>query len=181
MAQNALTRLRVPLALVAVLGLGWIVFQTIHAGEDIPPPPAQTQTKLTGGSANDKRIDGKSWSLDYDTATLSPDGSLAQIERVHDGVILRDGKPFMHMTADHVTANLALNEFNVTGKVTFSEVGGQHRKLETTGAHYAGSTHILQLDRPTTIQDGTVTFHVATASINFATGETKLGRINGAM
>ena len=181
MAAPYLTRLRVPLALVAALALGWIIYQTIHAGDEIPPPPAQTQTKLTGGSANDKRIDGKSWSLDYDTATLSPDGSVATIERVHDGVILRNGKPYMHMTADHVTANLGINDFTVTGKVNFTEVGGEHRQLATDGAHYAGTSHILTLDHPTTIREGFVTLHVATASIDFTSGDMKLGRITGSM
>jgi lipopolysaccharide export system protein LptC len=180
-AAPNLARLRVPLALVVLLGLGWIVYQTIHAGEDIPPPPAQTQMQLNGGSANDKRIDGKSWSLDYDSATLSPDGSIATIERVHHGTILRDGKPYMHMTAQHVTANLAINDFTVTGPVTFTEVGGQQRKLETNGAHYTGATHVLHLDQPTTIHDGLVTFHVSTADVNFTTGDTKLGAIRGTM
>jgi lipopolysaccharide export system protein LptC len=180
-APQGLARLRVPLALIALIGLGWIVYQTIHAGDEIPPPPSQTQTRMLGGSANDKRIDGKSWSLNYDTATLSPDGSLATIERVHDGTIMRDGKPYMHMTAQHITANLALNDFVVTGPVTFTEVGGTHRRLVTDGAHYAGSTHVLTLDHPTTIRDANVTFHVASAAINFATGDTKLGKITGGM
>ena len=170
-----------PIALAVLIGLGWVVFQTIHAGDGIPPPPTQTQTKLTGGTANDKRIDGKSWSLDYDTATLSPDGSLATIDRVHDGVILRNGKPYMHMTARHVSANLGTNTFDVTGAVRFSEIGGQHRTLETVGAHYNGSDHVLQLNEPTIIREGPMTFHVATASVNFLTGDTKLGKIQGSM
>jgi hypothetical protein len=180
-AAPNLAQLRVPLALAAALVLGWIVYQTIHAGDDIPPQPPQTQTQLSGGSANDKRIDGKSWSLDYDTATLSPDGSIATVERVHDGVILRNGKPYMHMTAQHVTANLAINDFTVVGPVQFNEVGGQHRQLSTIGAHYSGTDHVLHLDAPTTIRDGAVTFHVTTADVNFATGDTKLGRIVGTM
>jgi lipopolysaccharide export system protein LptC len=180
-AAPRISRLRVPLALVAVALLSWIVYQTVHAGSEIPPPPAQQQTTLSGGSANDKRVDGKSWSLDYDTATLSPDGSVATIDHVHDGVILREGKPYMRLKADHVTANLTLNDFVVLGKVTFTEIAGQHRTFETDGAHYSGASHTLQLDKPTTISDPAMTFHVATASVNFATGETKLGRINGRM
>lgn len=181
MAAPLLARWRAPIALVVLLGLGWVVYQTIHAGEEIPPPPVQTQMQLTGGTANDKRIDGKSWSLDYDTATLSPDGSMATIERVHDGIILRNGKPYMHMTARHVSANLATNTFDVTGTVTFTEVGGQHRTLDTVGAHYDGVDHVLTLNTPTIIRDGPVTFHVATASVNFLTGDTKLGKIRGSM
>jgi hypothetical protein len=180
-ATARVARLRVLALLVGLSGFGWIVYQTVHAGEEIPPPPAQQQTRLHGGSANDKRIDGKSWSLDYDTATLSPDGSLATIENVHDGIILRNGKPYMHLTAEHVTANLALNDFVVVGKVTFTEIGGQHRRLDTVGAHYSGSAHTLALDSPLTIHDGPLTLRVATATINFSNGHTKLGRIIGAM
>jgi lipopolysaccharide export system protein LptC len=180
-AAPRLARWRVPLALVVLIGLGWVVYQTIHAGDGIPPPPAQTQTRLLGGTANDKRIDGKSWSLDYDTATLSPDGSLATIEHVHDGVILRNGKPYMHMTARHVSANLVSNTFDVTGPVAFKEIGGQHRTLDTVGARYSGADHVLHLDNPTTIRDGSVTLHVTKATMNFLTGDTKLGKIEASM
>jgi lipopolysaccharide export system protein LptC len=157
------------------------VWQTIHAGTDIPSQRTQQQTQLSGGSANDKRIDGKSWSLDYDTATLSPDGSLAEIDHVHNGVILRDGKPYMRMTAKHVSANLSYNDFVVSGPVSFTEIGGQRRELFTDQAHYSGNDHLLHLDHPTTIHAGNMTFHVATALVNFNTGATKLGRITGSL
>jgi lipopolysaccharide export system protein LptC len=123
----------------------------------------------------------ESWSLDYDNATLSPDGSLAEIDHVHDGVILRDGKPYMHMTAKHVSANLSANDFVVTGPVSFNEVGGQHRQLNTDEAHYLGNAHTLYLDHPTTIRAAGMTFRVVKAEVNFTTGETKLGRINGSL
>jgi hypothetical protein len=178
---TVLARLRVFGALIAAAALAWVAWQTIHAGSDIPAQRTGVQTQLSGGSANDKRIDGKSWSLDYDTASLSPDGSLAQIDNVHDGVILRDGKPYMHMTAKRVTANLGSNDFVVSGPVSFREVGGQGRRLDTDAAHYVGSAHILYLDHPTTIRGNGITLRVARAEVNFATGDTKLGRINGSM
>lgn len=159
----------------------WIGYETIHAGSDIPAQSGVQQTRLSVGSANGKRLDGKSWSLDYGAATLSPDGSIANIDNVHDGVIMRDGKPYMHMSAKHVVANLGANDFVVTGAVTFVEVGGQHRRLETTGAHYNGNDHTLHLDQPTTIRQGEATLRVMTAVINFQTGETQLGRIVGTM
>ena len=181
MATPSLAGLRVPAALLVAALLGWVVWQTVHAGAEIPAQHTQTQTQLSGGSANDKRIDGKSWSLDYDKATLSPDGSLAEIEHVHDGMILRDGKPYMRMTAKHVSANLSSNNFVVTGPVSFTEIGGQQRTLVTDEAHYSGNDHILHLDHPTTIRAGGMTFRVTTAVVNFTTGETKLGRINGSL
>jgi lipopolysaccharide export system protein LptC len=174
-------RWRVLAALVVVAGLSWVAWQTVHAGADIPAQNTTSQTKLSGGSANDKRIDGKSWSLDYDTATLSPDGSLAEISNVHDGVILRDGKPYMRMTAKHVSANLNFNDFVVSGPVSFVEIGGQRRQLDTDEAHYSGNDHILHLDHATTIRAGGMTFHVAKALVNFTTGDTKLGRITGTL
>jgi lipopolysaccharide export system protein LptC len=180
-AAARVARLRTAAILIAVAALAWVTWQTIHAGADIPSARTQAQTQLTGGSANDKRLDGKSWSLDYDTATLSPDGSLATIENVHHGVILRNGKPYMRMTAKHVSANLSYNDFVVTGPVSFTEIGGQRRELFTDEAHYAGSDHTLHLDHPTTIHAGGMSFQVRTAVVNFATGETKLGRMTGTL
>jgi lipopolysaccharide export system protein LptC len=156
-------------------------YETVHAGSDIPAQSGVQQTRLSTGSANGKRLDGKSWSLDYSAASLSPDGSIANIDDVHDGIITRDGKPYMRMTAKHVTANLSANDFDVTGPVKFTEVAGLHRELETTGAHYSGTDHTLHLDQPTTIREGTATLHVANAVINFQTGDTTLGRIVGTM
>jgi lipopolysaccharide export system protein LptC len=171
----------VPIALTVAALLGWLVWQTAHAGSEIPAHRTQEQTQISRGSANDRRIDGKSWSLDYDNATLSPDGSLAEISHVHDGVILRNGKPYMHVKAAHVSANLNYNSFVVTGPVSFTEIGGQRRTLDTDEAHYAGNDHILHLDHPTTIHAVGMTLHVAKAEVNFTTGETKLGRINGSL
>jgi len=178
---RGLARLRAIGALIAVVVLAWLGWQTMHAGADIPSQRATSQTQLSGGSANDKRLDGKSWSLDYGTATLSPDGSLAEIDNVHDGVILRNGKPYMHMTAKHVSANLAANDFVVSGPVEFTEIGGEGRRLDTDQAHYAGNLHMLYLDHPTTIRASGMTFRVTTAAVNFTTGETKLGRITGSL
>jgi hypothetical protein len=178
-AAPQLAHLRTAAILAVVAALAWITWQTIHAGADIPSARTQAQTQLTGGSANDKRLDGKSWSLDYDTATLSPDGSLATVENVHDGLILRNGKPYMRMMAKHVSANLSYNDFVVTGPVSFSEIGGQRRELFTDEAHYAGSDHTLHLDHPTTIHAGGMSFQVRSAVVNFTTGETKLGRMTG--
>jgi hypothetical protein len=174
-------RLRIAGALIAIALLAWIGWQTIHAGADIPSQRTQAQTKLSGGSANDKRIDGKSWSLDYDNATLSPDGSLAEIDNVHDGVILRDGKPYMRMTAKHVSANLSANDFVVTGPVSFNEIGGQRRQLNTDEAHYEGNAHTLYLDHPTMIRASGMSFRVVKAEVDFTTGDTKLGRITGSL
>ncbi len=181
MAPAGLARLRVPAALLIAAALAWVGYQTMHAGTDIPSQNSAQQTRISLGSANGKRLDGKSWSLDYEAASISPDGSIANIDDVHDGTIMRNGKPYMHLTAKHITANLLANDFVVTGPVTFTEVGGQRRRLETNGAHYSGNDHTLHLDQPTTIREGPATLRVTTAVVNFQTGATTLGRIVGTM
>jgi hypothetical protein len=180
-ATSRVNGLRTIAALVVVAGLAWVGYETVRAGEDIPPPHAQALTQLSSGHASDKRIDGKSWSLDYDSATMSADGSQAEIDNIRDGTINRNGKPYMHVRAKHVSANLQLNEFTVVGPVTFDEVGGQGRTLVTSGAHYIGFSHTLELPNRTTIRSGPVHLIVDHATVDFSTGTTTLGRIVGTM
>jgi hypothetical protein len=175
------TGLRAAAAAVVLGGLGWVGYQTIHAGDDIPPPPPQALTRLSAGSASDKRLDGKSWTLDYATATMSSDGSTAEIDDIRDGIITRNGKPYMHVRAKHVSANMVLNSFIVRGPVTFREIGGQHRTLQTIGAQYTGYSHVLELANRTEIRSGPVHLTVDHATIDFSTGKTVLGRIVGTM
>jgi hypothetical protein len=166
----------------AAVGLGgWVVYQTIHAGSDVPPPSSQTLTRLNSGSAGGKRLDGRSWSLDYATATMTPDGQTAEIDKVRDGLILRNGKPFARMKADHVSVNTATNSFTARGPVEFIELGGRHRQIRTVDAVYAGDKQLLTLDHQATIREGRATVVVERATMNFATGATTLGRINGMM
>ena len=181
MATARVKGLRTALVVVALATAAWLGYETAHAGSDIAPQAPGQLTRLAGGSASDKRVDGKSWSLDYDSATMSPDNASAEIENIRDGVINRDGKPYMHVRAKHVTANLALNDFTVTGPVVFTEIGGQHRTLVTNGAHYVGYTHTLTLANRTTIRSGGLHLTVDRATVDFSSGKTSLGRIVGTM
>ena len=175
-----LRRLRFPAIVLIAALLGWVVYETVRAGSDIPPPPnGSGPTRLNQGVASGKRIDGKSWSLDYTTATMSQDGSAVEIDDVHDGVLRRAGKPFMTMRARHVSADVAANAFTVRGPVRFTEIGGHHRSLETVGARYDGPSQLLRLEKPTTIRDGAITVRVETAVVNFKTGDLALGALVG--
>ena len=171
-------------ALLLVAGLGaaaWVVDQTIHAGADVPPPSSQVLTRLGGGSAGGKRLDGRSWSLDYGSATMTADGQTAEIDKIRDGLLLRNGKPFARMRADHVSANIASNSFTAHGPVEFTELGGKHRRIVTTDASYAGDKQTLTMTHQATISEGAATVVVQSATMNFATGATTLGRIDGTL
>ncbi len=181
MATTRVNRLRTFAALVVVAGLSWVGYETVRAGSDIPAQQPQALTQLSGGHASDKRVDGKSWSLDYDAATMSADGSMAEIDGIHDGTIMRNGKPYMHVRAKHISANLAQNDFVVSGPVTFREIGGERKTLVTNGAHYMGSSHMLELPNRTTIRSGPMHLIVDHATVDFSSGATTLGRIVGTM
>ncbi len=172
---------RLPLALAGLALLGWLGYEIARAGGDLTPPRFATQSTLDQGRLSGRRIDGRAWSLDYDKATLSPDGSFATIAHVRDGRFHRVGKPDVLMQADDVTVNTVTNDLTIRGPVTITEpLGGGHtRTFKTVGARYAGGTRVLQLDHTATITDTGTTITVASATVDFRTGDSKFGRIEG--
>ena len=172
---------RTPVALASLAFLAWVGFEIGRAGSDIVVQRVQQPSTLLNGRVTGKRVDGRAWSLDYDTVTMSADGSQATIGKVREGRLHRKGKSDVLMQGDDVTVNTATNDLFVRGKVKFREDlgGGRIRTFETTGARYVGATRTLQLDNRATITDAGATVIVATMTIDFRTGDAKLGRIEG--
>lgn len=171
-----------PFVVLAVLAfVGWLGYEIARAGGDVIVPRIQGQDKLTRGSIHGKRIDGRAWSLDFDTVTMTPDATQATIAHVRDGRIKRPGKPDVTMTADDVSVNRITNDFVVRGPVSFvePEAGGRVRRFTTVGARYAGGTHILELQHPATITEGTTKIVVDRATVDFRTGNITFGAIEG--
>ena len=171
-----------PPVVVAVLAfLAWVGFEIGRAGSEISVPRIATDDQLIGGTIHGRRIDQRAWSLDFDTASMSPDGTQATIAHVHDGRIHRPGKPDVTMNADGVIVNRVSNDFTVTGPVTFvePEPGGRIRRFTTVGAHYQGATRMLQLDHTATITEGTTKIVVSNAKVDFRTGEVTVGTLQG--
>lgn len=178
-----MTRLswRAPAAVVVLALLAWVGYEIGRAGNDVVVPRSAANDMIVGGAIHGKRIDQRAWSLDFDTASVSPDGSSATIAHVREGRIRRPGKPDVRMTADGVQVNRISNDFTVTGPVTFEEPqkDGKIRRFTTVGAHYSGGTRILQLDHSATITDGTTKATFANATVNFRTGDVTVGRLEG--
>lgn len=171
---------RVPAAVLFLALLAWAGFEIGRAGSDIQVQRVAKTSQLTRGSVIGKRIDGRSWSLDYDSVSMSPDGQNATIAHVRDGRIRRPGKPDVLMKADNVTVNTLTNDLSIAGPVTFTEQRGKGtRTFQTIGAHYNGGTHLLDLGHTATITEGTAKIVVANATVNFQTGEVRLGPIEG--
>jgi lipopolysaccharide export system protein LptC len=172
---------RIPVVLAVLALLAWVGYEIGRAGNDIAVQKTAGPDTFTHGSMHGKRIDGRSWSLDYDRVTMSPDGSVVRIPHVRDGRLHRDGKPDVLMSADDVTANTATNDIQVAGDVKFTEEEGpgRTRTFVTKGAHYSGLSHELVLDHTATITEGDATVVVASASVNFRTGAVTLGPLKG--
>lgn len=172
---------RVPAAVAVLAFLAWVGFEIGRAGSDIQVARVAGPNTLSNGRVQGKRIDGRSWSLDYDSVTMSADGSQATIAHVRDGRLRRAGKPDVLMKADGVTVNTITNDLVVTGPVTFTEQEGpgRTRTFDTKGAHYNGGTHELQLDHTATITEGNAKVVVSKLVANFRTGAVTLGRIEG--
>lgn len=173
---------RTPAAIAVLAFLGWVGFEIGRAGSDIAVQRIQQPSTLVNGRVNGRRLDGRAWSLDYDTVTMSADGSQATIGKVRDGRLHRKGKPDVLIQGDDITVNTSTNDFFVRGPVKFTEDlgGGRTRTFTTTGARYVGATRVLQLDHRSTITDAGATIVVTNMSIDFRTGDAKLGRIEGA-
>ncbi len=172
---------RVPAAIALLVFLAWVGFEIGRAGSDIKVAPFAAPNKMRWGSIHGKRIDRRSWSLDFDTVTMSPDGLNATIAHVRDGRIHRVNKPDVLMKADGVTVNTLTNDLAIAGPVTFTvdEGPGRTRTFQTIGAHYNGGTHLLDLNHTATITEGTARIIVAKATVNFRTGDVTLGPIEG--
>lgn len=165
--------------LVVTIGLGIGVYQ---AGLDTPPPPTLQPTTLQHGKAEGNRLDGRSWSLDYDRVKMSTDQVLAELDGVHDGKLYRKGKPPVHLQAKHASVNTATNDFTLTGPIRITaNDGGKSRTFTSDAAVYSAFAQTLTLAHPSTFSQDSATIHVDHVTWNIKTGETKLGRIRGTM
>jgi hypothetical protein len=170
------------LASLAVLAfLAWVGFEIGRAGSDIQVAHGASPGRMDTGRIVGKRIDRKAWSLDFDSVTMSPDGSQLTIAHVRDGRIHRPGKADVLMRADGVTLNQTTNDLWINGPVhlTEEEGPGRTRTFETVGARYNGTTRQLELDHRATITEGNAKVIVANAKVDFRTGEMNLGPIEG--
>jgi len=178
--MNAYLRGGILVVLVAILA--WVGIGIYRAGGDVPPPPSTPQTQLTAGHAEGRRIDGKpSWSLDYSHVVASPDTTIATLDDVRHGLLYRHGKPFMTMVAKHVVINTLSNDFVATGPLVLIEHDGKHlRRLTSDAASYSGALQTLTLNHPAQISSDGARANVASATVDFRSGEMHFGRLLGA-
>lgn len=166
------------MAFAAYLTIGIIL-----AGRGTPPiPPAMQAVNLLGGHVRGNHITTRSWSFDYDTAELSPDGSTGSINGVHHGVIFKNGKPYMKISAEHVSVNTQSLDFTALGKVDIERIGDtQKRSFDTDLVEWTNSTKMLLMPHPCYVHTEDQTLKISQITVNFATNEIHFGKIAGSV
>ena len=165
--------------ILVTIGFGIGIYQ---AGLDAPPSPTLQPTTIQHGQAEGHRLDGRSWSLDYDRIRMSTDQVTADLDGIRDGKLFRKGKPPVRLQARHATINTASNDFTLIGPVTIKDPeNGKLRTFTSDAAVWNSFSQTLVLAHPSTFTQGDIVLHVDHLSWNVKTGETKLGKIRGTM
>jgi hypothetical protein len=102
------------------------------------------------------------------------------ISGVHNGVLLRKGKPFVKMTAAHLSVNTVTDDFSANGPIHLVIVDPKHhRTLDTDAAIWTNASQILTLSNPVTVDDDGAKMVVKNVTIDFHNGTSKAGPMQG--
>ena len=163
----------------------YLVVGIVLAGrEPAPPPPGSEPIVLMGCKGIGNRISTRSWSFQCKRATMSADGVNATIEDVHDGVLYKNGKPYLKLSAKQVTVNTQTFDFNAIGLVHMEAISSKDnvtRTFETDALQWSNATKLLLLPHPSIIRTGDQILRVATITVDFNKNEVHLGKIEGAL
>ena len=159
----------------------YLVVGIILAGRNTPQlPPTQQTIDLRGGHILNNRITTKSWSFDYDHAQLSPDGTTGTVDGVHNGIVFRKGKPYLKISATHISLNTQSLDFTAVGKVHVERIGDpQKRSFDTDLVMWTNGAKLLRLDHPSYLHSGTQTMRLDNVTINFDTEQIHMAKLGG--
>ena len=177
-------RWRIVLLIAGVALFVWVLTEILLAGGGPggEPPPRQQPLTLHGGRVTGNRLSTKSWMFIYRKAQMSADGVTASIDGIRQGVLYKNAKPYIKMTAEHVQANTQTFDFTAVGDVHLEEIaqpGGAGRSFDTDLIEWANATKALTLPHPSVVRSGDQTLRVGSLSVNFNTGSIRFGKISG--
>jgi hypothetical protein len=165
----------------AALLLVYVTIEVIIAGRDTPPLPAtQSGITLKGGRVTGNRITTKSWTFDYESAQLSPDGTIGTVTGVKNGIVFKKGKPYMRVAAESISVDTTSLNFTAIGKVHASLIGDpEKRSFDTDLIVWMNGAKNLTMDHPSYLHTAGQTLQLQTVSIDFNTDKIHLGSIRG--
>jgi hypothetical protein len=112
---------------------------------------------------------------------MSPDGTLATVDGVHNGILYKKGKPYLNISAEHVSVNTQTIDFTATGDVHIQSLAtpGETKSFDTDLVQWTNATKMLTLPHPSIFHTGGETLKVASISVNFNTSDIHMGGISG--
>lgn len=116
----------------------------------------------------------------YDHVEVNPETGYLDARGVHDAVIFRQGKPFLHLIADEIEANLTSKDFTASGHLRAKQsLNGVTRTFSTSSASWSDATQRFTMADQIRLQSQGATLLVNGLTIDMKTGEMHLGSLNG--
>lgn len=169
----------VGLALAIFIGIG-----IYGAGRDErPPPPANSQIVFNNGRANGQKLRFKSWSADYDKIVSNADQTVLQLENVHNGVVYKNGKPYLRIRAARMTVNTVSRDFATAGPMLVETVGTTPaRTFETNSATWSDAAQKLTLAQRIVIHSGAADpLTIGSLTFDVKSGNLEIRNVDGPM
>ncbi|HEY8297611.1 MAG TPA: hypothetical protein VIG32_06270 [Candidatus Baltobacteraceae bacterium] len=168
---------------LAALALGiFVAVQVMLAGRENIPLPGSQPIVLKNCQEIAHHLNSESWRFTCARAEVTPDGSVATIENITDGVLFKKGKPYLRLSAKRVQINTTTLDFTATGDVHVVQIGqtaGDRRSFDTDLVQWTNVTKLLTLPHPSIVRSGEQTLKVQTIAVDFAKGQIRLGKISG--
>ena len=163
----------------------YLVVGIILAGMNLPQtPPANGPIVLRGGNVRggSHTISTHAWTLSYDRGEFSSDGTIGTLDGVHDGIIYKNGKPYVEIDARHVALNTETLDFTAIGKVHIQMLHDLYqRSFDTDYVTWTNDAKLLNMIHASYLHVGGETLKISTISVDFTKNEIHLGRIDGAV
>jgi hypothetical protein len=163
----------------------WFIVGIVLAGREVAPPPPQSQPiTLRGGHVSGNHISTRSWKFDYTRAQMSPDGILATLDGVKNGIVYKKGKPYLSIAAEHVSINTQTLDFTATGDVHVEMLHPKDnisKSFDTDLVQWVNATKMLQLTHPSLFRSNGQTLKVATITVDFNTNQIHFGKMSGSV
>lgn len=167
---------------VVALGVAYAGYGVYRAGlNESPPPPTNQQIVFRNGIANGQRITTKSWTADYDRIVSNADQTVLELDGVRNGVIFRAGKPYLRVTATHLSVNTISHDFSATGPIYAETLSSRPpRSFDTTSAIWNDGTQTLSLSQHVTIRTGAAhPLEVGSLTLVVKTGQLEMRDVAG--
>ena len=142
--------------IVAVAVLGYLGYGIYDAGRNERPAPlANTNISFSRGHASGQRVKFRSWAADYDKIVSNADQTILDIQNVRNGTIFKNGKPYLHVRAAHMTVNTITHDFAETGPMHADTVGTTpERSFDTDSAVWNDALQTLTLAKRVVVHSG---------------------------